>query len=76
MTYEDNRNWPAYNERLVKRGWFYLSTDFLKNWNKELKGMNRGKNGRPYMYPETFIQFCGLLYMFLHLAYRQLEGYL
>jgi len=76
MTYEDNRNWPAYNEKLVKRGWFYLSTDFLKNWNKELKGMNKGKNGRPYMYPETFIQFCGLLYTFLHLPYRQLEGYL
>lgn len=31
MTYEDKRDWREYNERLVKRGWFYLSTDFVKN---------------------------------------------
>ncbi len=38
--------------------------------------MNRRKNGRPYRYPETFIQFSGLAYTFLHLPYRQLEGFL
>jgi Transposase DDE domain len=70
------RNWPEYNEKLVKRGWFYLSTDFVKNWDKELKKMNKRKNGRPYRYPETFIQFSGLAYSFLHLPYRQLEGFL
>ena len=58
----DNRNWPEYNEKLVKRGWFYLSTDFVKNWDKELKKMNKRKNGRPYRYPETFIQFSGEKY--------------
>ena len=72
----DNRNWPEYNEKLVNRGWFYLSTDFVKNWDKELKKMNKRKNGRPYRYPETFIQFSGLAYSFLHLPYRQLEGFL
>jgi hypothetical protein len=72
----DKRNWPEYNEKLVKRGWFYLSTDFVKNWDKELKKMNKRKNGRPYRYPETFIQFSGLAYTFLHLPYRQLEGFL
>lgn len=72
----DKRNWPEYNEKLVKRGWFYLSTDFVKNWDKELKKMNKGKTGRPYRYPETFIQFSGLAYSFLHLPYRQLEGFL
>jgi transposase len=38
--------------------------------------MNKRKNGRPYRYPETFIQFSGLAYSFLHLPYRQLEGFL
>ena len=76
MTNVDKRNWPEYNEKLVKRGWFYLSTDFVKNWDKELKKMNKRKNGRPYRYPETFIQFSGLAYSFLHLPYRQLEGFL
>jgi hypothetical protein len=76
MRNKDNRNWPEYNEKLVKRGWFYLCTDFLENWSKELKAMNKGKNGHPFMYPNTFIQFSGLMYTFLHLPYRQLEGYL
>lgn len=76
MPYEDNRDWPSYNDRLVKRGWFYLHTDFLNNWDKELKAMNKGKNGRPYIYPNTFIEFSALMYAFLHLPYRQLEGYL
>jgi hypothetical protein len=76
MIYEDKRNWPEYNEQLVRRGWFYLSTGFLEHWDKELEDMNQGKNGRPFKYPETFIQFSGLMYTFLHLPYRQLEGYL
>jgi len=38
--------------------------------------MNKVKNSRPFKYPETFIQFSGLMYTFLRLRYRQLEGYL
>lgn len=76
MHYKDKRNWPEYNEQLVRRGWFYLSTDYVKNWDEELKKMNKHKNGHPYRYPETFIQFSGLAYSFLHLPYRQLEGFL
>lgn len=76
MVYEDKRNWPEYNDKLVRRGWFYLSTDFLEHWDEELENMNRGKNGRPFKFPDTFIQFSGLMYTFLRLPYRQLEGYL
>lgn len=76
MVENDKRNWPEYNERLVKRGWFYLSLDFVEGWDKELKTMNKRKNGRPYRYPRTFIQFCALIYAYMHLPYRQLEGYL
>jgi hypothetical protein len=38
--------------------------------------MNKGKNGRPYIYPNSFIQYCALMYAFLHLPYRQLRGFL
>ena len=76
MIHEDKRNLPEYNEQLVRRGWFYLSADFVNNWDKELKKMNKHKNGHPYRYPETFIQFSGLAYAFLYLPYRQLEGFL
>ena len=77
MTNSDKRNWSEYNDKLVKKeGWFYLSTDFVSDWDKGLKKMNKHKNGRPYRYPKTFIQFGGLAYAFLHLPYRQLEGFL
>lgn len=76
MVYEDKRNWPEYNDQLARRGWFYLSTGFLEHWDEELENMNRGKNGRPFKFPDTFIQFSGLMYTFLRLTYRQLEGYL
>jgi len=38
--------------------------------------MNRGKKGKPFTYPETFVQFSALMYEFFHLPYRQLEGLL
>ena len=76
MAYSDNRDWGIYNERLVKRGEFYLGLDFLENWGRELSRMNRGKRGAPFQYPESFAQFSGLMYEFLHLPYRQLEGVL
>ena len=37
--------------------------------------MNKGKVGRPYLYPETFIYFLGFLHT-VFLPFRQLEGFL
>lgn len=76
MVYKDNRNWGIYNEKLVKRGEFYLSFEFLENWDQELAIMNHRKRGKPFGYPEAFVQFSGLLHEFFHLPYRQLEGVL
>jgi len=74
MAHKNNRNWQIYNEKLVKRGDFYFSFEFLDSWDQELDRMNRGKRGRPFGYPEVFAQFSGLMYEFLRLPYRQLEG--
>src|SRR5690554_2077400 len=51
--YPDNRDWSIYNERLVKRGEFYLSLDFIDQWDDQLAQMNAGKRGRPFQYPES-----------------------
>ena len=74
--YTDRRNWREYNEKLVRRGELYLSLDFLDNWDKELERMNKGKRGRPFEYPEQFIMFMAFIYIFLHMPYRQMEGFL
>ncbi len=76
MATKDNRNWALYNEKLVKRGEFYLSFDLLGSWSKELAKMNKKKRGRPFEYPACFIQLSAIIAVFFSLPYRQLEGVL
>lgn len=71
--YVDNRNWRKYNEELVQRGYFYLNLAFLETWNEEIKQMNLGKVGEPYLYPESMIEFLAVLHCKGN-DYRALEG--
>jgi hypothetical protein len=76
MNYVDNRNWPEYNAKIVRRGEFYLDLSCVKNWSWELREMNRKKTGAPYKYPNTFITFASIIYTFFRMPYRQLEGFI
>lgn len=71
--FEDKRDWKAYNEKLVKRGEFYINPRFLTTWLDELEEMNAGKVGQPYMYPGSMIEFLGVLKS-KGFDYRSLEG--
>lgn len=73
--YEDGRDWKEYNERLVKRGEMYLSLDFLESWAGNLEGLNAGKVGAPYEYPEPFVTFLGFIHIMLGVDYRGMEGF-
>jgi hypothetical protein len=70
-----DRNWKEYNEKLVQRGEILLAVESLKGWKEELKGMNSGKNGGPFLYPHSPIWFLGILRVVFSLPYRQLEGF-
>ena len=67
-------NWPAYNQSLVRRGEILLAFDVIKNWNTELKEMNKDKVGEPFSYPDTFLLLLGYAKLYFHLPYRQTEG--
>ncbi len=69
---KDKRNWKEYNEQLVVRGMFYLELEFVKNWNRELEEMNKGKRGGQYKYPESFIKWECIWKQWID--YRGLEG--
>ena len=71
-----SRNWKEYNEQLVRRGEALMDFDFLRGWGVEIEGMNKGKIGKPYKYPKSFIQFMAFLYVALNIPYRQLEGFI
>jgi len=71
--YVDKRNWKEYNEELVMRGYFYINPGFLEGWNEEIKQMNSGKIGNPYLYPESMIETLAVLHC-KSFDYRALEG--
>jgi hypothetical protein len=71
-----DRNWKEYNEALVRRGEILLDMEFLDNWSKELKIMNKGKEGARFRYPESFIRLLAIIQHAYLLPYRQLEGFI
>ena len=73
--YPDTRDWSIYNDLLVKRGGFYLSLDFVDQWDTQLAQMNAGKRGRPFQYPESFIAWMVSIHVLLQVPYRQADGF-
>ena len=67
-------NWSSYNQSLVRRGEVILDLDVIDSWHSELKGMNNGKKGAQYDYPNSFVQLLGYMRVYFHLPYRQTEG--
>lgn len=59
--HEDNRDWKEYNEKLVKRGEYYINPRFLETWLDEINELNEGKVGQPFMYPTSMIEFLAIL---------------
>lgn len=54
--YVDVRDWPEYNEQLVRRGEYLLDLEWVRNWDVELREMNRNKRGHPYEFPNSLIR--------------------
>lgn len=73
--YKDKRNWREYNQKLIKRGEYYINPRFLETWLDEIKKMNAGKVGNPYLYPNSLIEFLAILHSKGY-DYRSLEGIL
>ena len=73
--YKDTRDWPAYNQQLINRGIFYLHPRFLSTWRQEIEQMNAGKEGNPYLYPPSLIEFLAILHT-KAFDYRALQGML
>jgi hypothetical protein len=68
------RNWKNYNESLIRRDEVLLDFDVIDNWDSELEEMNKDKEGRKFVYPDSFIKLLGYMRAYFHLPYRQTEG--
>ena len=67
-------NWSKYNEYLVKREEILLDFDVIDNWNNKLEKMNQDKEGRKFVYPDSFIKLLAYMRIYFHMPYRQTEG--
>ena len=67
--------WKDVDERLIRRGELLLSLDFLEGYDKELKEMNRGKEGRPFTLTNSYTRFLTIVRYLFTMPYRQLEGF-
>ncbi|WP_449462589.1 transposase [Tardisphaera miroshnichenkoae] len=56
---------------MVIRGEFLLDIRSFKHWKKELRKENKNKRGRPFLYPECFIEWQAI---WPRVDYRGLEG--
>lgn len=59
--YVDKRDWKETNQKYIMIGYFYFNPAFLLVWNEEIKQMNAGKVGQPYLYPNSMIEFLAVL---------------
>ncbi len=70
------RNWPEYNKRLVNEVLdVFVDTNLLVDQEKQLKEMNKGKEGMPYRYSNALILTILAVKEYFGLPYRQTEGF-
>ena len=67
-------SWHDYNDSLVERGRVLFDLGFAADWSGELEGMNAEKKGRPYEFPDSYIEFLSFFKVGLNAPYRVIEG--
>ncbi|MCD6236483.1 MAG: transposase [Thermoplasmata archaeon] len=70
---QKKRNRKEYNEKLVKRGEYYVNPRFPDAWLDEIKKMNHRKVGQPFLYPTSMIEFLAF-FKSKGFDYRSLQG--
>jgi hypothetical protein len=68
------RNWSAYNESLIERGHILMDIGFIKLQRRELVTMNKKKVGRPFLYPDSYVQFLAFIKIGFSISYRTVQG--
>jgi hypothetical protein len=67
-------SWHDYNEALVERGCVILDFGFADSWVYELDAMNEDKLGRPFEYPNLYVEFLASIKVGFDIPYRMVEG--
>jgi hypothetical protein len=68
-------SWKETDERLIRRGELILDPSLLENHEQELKTMNKGRRGRPYLLANTYVELLSAVRYLYQMPYRQLEGF-
>jgi len=75
IPYNDRRNWPEYNEQLVKRGTPNLSLEFVEPWDQSVGHLNRGKTRSSLHLSRPDIEWIACTHSIFKMPYRQMKGF-
>ncbi len=67
--------WKETDKRLIRRGELILDPSLLESHEQELKTMNKGRRGRPYLLANTYVKLLSAVRYLYQMPYRQLEGF-
>jgi hypothetical protein len=51
-----------------------MDIGFIKSQRRELTNMNKKKVGRPFLYPDSYVQFLAFLKIRFSISYRTVQG--
>jgi hypothetical protein len=63
-------------DKYIQEGYLYFSFDFLESWEKELREINKKKNGKHFEYPDSMIKCCSRIKFAFQTGWRQVVGIL
>ena len=67
--------WKETDEKLIRRGELILDPSLLESHEQELKTINKGRRGRPYLLANTYVKLLSAVRYLYQMPYRQLEGF-
>jgi hypothetical protein len=67
--------WKETDKRLIRRWELILDPSPLESHEQELKTMNKGRRGRPYLLANTYVELLSAVRYLYQMPYRQLEGF-
>ena len=70
------RNWPEYNKKLIQRAEIYIEEGLVEKCKKELKKLNKKKEGKPFQYANCLIKILAIVKIKYLLSYRGTIGLL
>lgn len=71
---KQQRDWKNYERKLVMRGEILIPIGVAEEWQRQIKKMNKNKEGAAFVYPDAMIECLSMWKCLAKFPYRTVEG--